>query len=352
LVLGFAAAAWLPSFLSANPPNFSRAAGLVIPIALLLGAGGAWLAQTLSRVLQRWPGPPAWQLGAGLAPLLLVLWAGVATFHDFDQVWVRSGGLYLGFEQHINAAADFVRDHTPPNEAVYFSPFSGDHPDVQYRSADLAPRTVAGFASGECLVVPDRPAVFVSLTQFEPDFARQLSQFAGVKPLYQDQPSAAASVRYTIMAAQPRSDLLHNAGDLVARLEDQFEVRQLLPLSTRAKAGDTLTVTLGVRALHPVQFSPSMFVHLYGLPTPYEGGTLWAQADRELCTSYPASLWRNDETIIQAFSLKLPAALPAGSYTIAAGIYRYPNGARLAVNFPSGGPNNYFPIQGLRVSPN
>jgi hypothetical protein len=351
LLLGLAATAWLPSFLSADPPNFSRAAGLIIPLALVLGAGADWLARGLGSWLRRGRQPARWSRAAGLAPLLLLLWAGGATFHDFDQIWAQSTGLYLGFEQHINSAADFVRDHTPPDEAVFFSPFSAAHPDVQYRRADLAPRTVAGFASGECLVVPDRPTVFVSLTPYEPDFARQLSQFAAVTVLHTEPAANGGNVRYTILSARPHLDLLEPAGIPTARLGNQFEVLELLPALTRARPGATITVTLGIRALQPVQFAPSLFVHLYGDPTPYQGGPLWAQADSELCTSYPANLWRTNETIIQAFSLKLPASLPRGTYTLAVDIYAYPNGARLPVTTPIGGPRNYFSMQALRIAP-
>jgi hypothetical protein len=349
LVLGFAVAAWLPSFLSDAPPNFSRAAGLILPIALVLGAGAAWLADRLRGLLER---PAAgWRWAAGGVPLLLVVWAGGATFHDFHQVWVQSAGNYLGFEEHINGAADYVRDHTPTDEAVYFSPFSADHPDVLYRSADLAPRTVGGFTSGECMVVPMRPAVFVSLTPYEPDFERNLAQWANMSVLYQDVAGPGANARYTIFGAVPRLDLLQAGGEAVGRFGDLFEVRQLLPLPAAVTAGQSVTVTLGIRPLGPVTFPPSLFVHLYGNPTPYQGGPLWAQADRELCTSYPANLWRTDEMIIQSFHLTLPDYLPRGGYTVAVDIYHFPNGARLPVTFPLDSPSNYFALRTLSVSP-
>ena len=53
----------------------------------------------------------------------------------------------------------------------------------------------------------------------------------------------------------------------------------LLPISSVAEAGDMLTVTLGLKAQHPLDRDYSVFVHLYGDPTPYEGGAMLAQGD-------------------------------------------------------------------------
>jgi hypothetical protein len=172
-----------------------------------------------------------------------------------------------------------------------------------------------------------------------------------VSVLYQDVAGPGANARYTIFGAVPRPDLLQAGGEAVARFGDLFEARQLLPLPATVTAGQSVTVTLGIRPLGPVTFPPSLFVHLYGNPTPYQGGLLWAQADSELCTSYPANLWRTDEMIIQPFHLTLPDYLPKGDYIVAIDIYHFPNGARLPVTFSLNSPTNYFAVQTLSVSP-
>jgi hypothetical protein len=347
LIGGFAVAAWLPSFLSAAPPNFSRAAGLVIPAALLMGAGGAWIGQHMRRLLRH----PA----ASAAPLVLAAWAGVGTFHDFSQVWALDPNRYLGFEQHINAAADFIRANTPKDEAVYFSPFSAAHPEVLYRSADLAPRAVAGFANAECEVVSTRPTVYASLTVDEPGFQADLSRWADLSVLNRDLGGSGGAERVTIFAAAARPDRLQPASLPLAQFGGLLEVRPLLPLPPTVTAGQALPVTLGIHPLGPVTIAPSLFVHLYGDPTPYQGGPLWAQADHELCTSYPANLWRGDETIIQTFNLAIPASVPAGDYTIAIGVYPFPDGARLPVTAPAaaaeaGAVGNYFSLHSLQIA--
>ena len=84
----------------------------------------------------------------------------------------------------------------------------------------------------------------------------------------------------------------------------------LLPVSSVAQAGDVLTVTLGLKAQHPLDRDYSVFVHLYGDPTPYEGGAMLAQGDSQACATYPSHLWQTSETIVQDFTLRLPTGLP------------------------------------------
>jgi len=91
-------------------------------------------------------------------------------------------------------------------------------------------------------------------------------------------------------------------------------------------------------------------VHLYGIPTPYEGGPLWAQADSELCTSYPAHLWRVNEMIIQNFSLDVPTDTLSGKYTVAIGVYPFPAEPRLPVTLPHRNPLGYFVVGEVTIT--
>lgn len=49
-------------------------------------------------------------------------------------------------------------------------------------------------------------------------------------------------------------------------------------------------------------------------------------------TAYPPTRWRTGETIIQSFTLDIPADLPPGVYTVAAGIYGGSEDARLPLD--------------------
>jgi hypothetical protein len=58
---------------------------------------------------------------------------------------------------------------------------------------------------------------------------------------------------------------------------------------------------------------------------------MFGQADSQICVSHPAVVWRTDETIIQPFVMEVPVDLEPGRYTVAIGVYVFPNGARLPI---------------------
>lgn len=331
VLLGWGVATWFPSLISDQPPHFLRSAGLTVPIAVVLGAGAQWLSLLLQRAVRR-----NW---AHWLPLLLFVAAGFSVYVDLHIKWINDLSTYKFMETHINSGFNYLRLHALPGDSVYASPFASDHPVVVFRQAELAPRHVAGFVSSQCLPVPDHRADYIVATMYEPRFANALAQWAQVTVLDQDTAPGYPNPRYTVFAAEPREAQLHPAGLPVVRFDDWLEVRLLKSLPTAVKPGDTLSVTLGIQPLKKPEIYPSLFVHLYGIPTPYQGGKLWAQADSEVCASYAAPLWDTAETIIQTFTLTLPPDLPPGSYTVALGAYPAPAGKRMSVTTPSVAPD-------------
>jgi hypothetical protein len=331
ILLGWAMVTWFPSLVSDLPPHFSRAVGLTVPITVVLGAGGQWLSALLQRALRR-----TW---AQWLPLALLVPAGYSVYVDLHIKWVNDLVTYKALEVHINSGFNYLRLHALPGDSVYASPFPSDHPVVVFRQAELAPRHVAGFVSAQCLPVSDHRADYIVVTMYEPQFADNLGQWAQVTILDKDTAPGYQNPRYTVFAAEPLEDQLHPAGLPVVRFDNWLEVRLLKPLPTTVRPGDTLLVVLGIQPLQTPGFYPSLFVHLYGIPTPYQGGKLWAQADSEVCASYAAPLWDTAETIIQTFPLAIPADLPPGTYTVAVGAYPAPAGKRMTVTSPSAAPD-------------
>ena len=342
LILGLAVSALVPSLFSNFAPHFLRGAGFVVPLCLVLGAG----ADTLSLVLGRY-GRLA---GSRALPVLVLLVAGIVTGRDFHGRWLTHPETFVSMEMHINEAANLVIEETGPDTFVYFSPFTPAHPVVILLGQDLAPRPVSAFNSHECWVVPDATkstdAAYVSLTPYEPSFADQLSRWADVSLLYEDETDLAPRPRYSVFATTPQ---MPDPVGPVVQFGDQFEVRRLSPLPETVRAGMVLTVTMGVRALRTPEIAPSLFLHLYSIPTPYEGGTMWSQADSQLCTSYPAHLWGPEETVIQTFTLAVPAEAAVGDYVIGMGIYPFPEGARVPVVNPRENDWDYVGLQELDV---
>jgi len=340
LTLGLAVSALAPSLFSNYAPHFLRGAGLIVPLCLVVGAGAATVTSALAKL---------GRLAVAQAVVgAMFLSAGLVTGRDFHGSWLVHPQTYVSMEMHINQAANLIRERTKSDSHVYFSPFTPAHPVVILRGRDLAPRRTSAFNSHECWVVPDAgasaDAVYVSLTPYEPSFADTLSQWADVSILYEDPEQ---SPRYTVYTATPQ--LPAPEGPTV-QFSDQFEVRRLSTLPDAVSPGDTLTVALGVRALRSPDIAPSLFLHLYSVPTPYEGGTMWSQADSQLCTSYPAHLWTPEETVVQSFHLTVPEGAPDGNYVIGMGMYPFPEGARIPVTAPRENDWDFVVIQALQVA--
>lgn len=338
LVGGLAAATLAPSLLSNFAPHFLRGAGFVVPLSILLGMGGAAIASLVVRL--------GWTAESRALPVLLLVAVGIVTGRDFHARWLTHPETFTAMEMHINEAANLLREVTPPDTPAYFSPFTPAHPVVIMRGHDLAPRPTAAFNSHECWVVPDVPAAYVSLTLYEPSFSDQLSRWAHVDLIYEDETDAAPRPRYSVFKAVPRA---LRGSSPVGQFSDQFEVWSLTPLPDQVVPGSILTLTLGVRALRSPELAPSLFLHLYTVPTPYEGGAMVSQSDAQLCTSYPAHLWREDETVIQSFRLVVPPDAETGSHLIGMGLYPFPEGPRLPVVMPRDSEHDYVALHELRI---
>ena len=320
-LIGWLVITCLPSLISNLAPHFLRAAGMTSPIALILG-GGAWV---LSKALQRLERP----LIAFVMPGLLLTFVGYNTYTLFHQQWINEPVTFFLMEQHINQGINYIRDHTEVERYVYFSPFTLAHPVIMFRSPELIPRPIGAFNSHQCLVLPNQDATYFSLTTYEPNFQQKLSQWADIIPLHTDY-GPQNSARFTIFSARPKF-YEHFQADFV--LGDALEVSLIEPLPDAVTFDTTIPVTLGIRPLHvpEVGFGGySIFVHLYGDPTPYEGGVLWGQADSLVCESYPAHLWQTEEIIVQEFQMALHN-LQSGTYDIAIGAYPFPAGPRLPI---------------------
>jgi len=338
-IVGLMAASLLPSLLTTHAPHFLRAVGLVVPVALVVGAGAWGIEETARR------------FGVGkkafLIPAFLFTLAGWATLRDCNERWLHHPEVFTLMEQHVNHASNFIRENLPSDTPVYFSPFALSHPVIAFRRADLAPRPVGAFDSHICMVVPERPAVYVSVTLYEPDFGQKLSRWADTSVLFQDPQQNPP--RYTVFQAVPKPEFLRGEGMSRAVFGDKVEMRWFQPISPTAKAGDVVTVYLGLRALQPLEQAYSVFVHLYGDPPPWEGGTLWSQGDSLVCEPYPSLLWRTDEWVLQPFFLPIPAEVPAGRYEIAVGMYEAPAGARLPVRSAEGSEGDFIVLQNIEV---
>ncbi len=323
-----AAAALAPALLTEDTLKPLRAVGLIVPLALLIGRGASWIGR------RRW---------GALAGAFLITWAGFNTARDFA-AWVRSPDLFLPMEQHVYRGIENLAQIAPPDVPIYVSPFSPDHPVVRLRQWRLAPHPVGTFDASECVRLTSVPqAHYFALTVFDRGFANRFDGLARIETVYTE-PDAARFAVYSV-SAEPEVLRMANAVTFDGRLSVE-----LAAAPSQAQPSDVLPLTALLRAQTALDRPYTLFVHLYGDPTPYEGGTLWAQSDIPICRSGPPSTWRIDEMIALPLVLILPADLPPGRYAIALGVYETASGQRLPVSAPQPG-SDYAVVQPITVQP-
>jgi len=95
------------------------------------------------------------------------------------------------------------------------------------------------------------------------------------------------------------------------------------PISWRA--GEEVELSVCWQALATMDIDYTAFVHVVD-----QDGGLWAQQDSLLLVGEnPTSLWREGWVQYETYELQLPSDMPAGDYTIKAGLYFWQTGERL-----------------------
>lgn len=191
-------------------------------------------------------------------------------------------------------------------------------------------RPVTSWRPGEVVVdewhlqlpadLPVPAAIRLDVNLFNPDtlVTWQAQNLAG-----EDVPGQIALLRLIPDAWQPyrgNTPLDFSFGDAI-RLDGLEQ--------TPAENGQSLDVTLYWRAINPVNDDYTAFVHLVAAD-----GTLVAQSDVPPENGlYPTSVWKPGDMVQSFHRLSLPPDLPAGKYTLLAGLYRPGDWVRLpAVN--------------------
>jgi hypothetical protein len=197
-----------------------------------------------------------------------------------------------------------------------------------FQAMALSPCHVTSFDSDECWVKTAVPAVYVLLNEEEDRHMESLTSWADPEILQQTTaPVESEYTGYVSISTMPNEK--SRISDHLAIFGDAVQMEVATPLRRQVYAGDTIPLDFDFRVLQPVENEYKLFIHLYGSPSPYEGGSVWTQVDSLICTSYPMTLWQPFEIINQHFNLTLPADIPPGDYTIVTGLYNPEDNSRL-----------------------
>lgn len=341
-LLLLAGASLAPAVLSDDATNLRRSFGLVVPLAVVIGSGAQAVVLVLRRL--RLPTPVTVAIPAGL---LLV--SGVISGQDFA-VWATGGRSYTLMEQYLYRMVTLVRQDAPEDVPVYFSPYADDHPVLDFLDWQLAADQHRTFQGAECLVLPqtDR-ALYASAVIYDVPLRDVLMPWTDdLRVWYAEPDSPTGEARYVIYEAKPAARL-SEAWESAAVFDERLQMRLLTAIPETVQAGETIRVTVAMRRVAAETRPLTLFLHLYGDPTPYEGGRLWAQSDQAVCLSHPPVVWTDNEVIVQHVSLVIPAETAAGTYTLAAGLYETMSAGRLVVTEPVQ-VNDYVPVGTITVT--
>ncbi len=98
------------------------------------------------------------------------------------------------------------------------------------------------------------------------------------------------------------------------------------------RAEDRINLRIYWRPAGNMQEDYTVFVHLLGPVNPESGSRVWAQDDAQPGHgTFPTSRWRPGETVIDQYTLKVPANAPNAEYEIEVGMYLLSTGERLPV---------------------
>jgi hypothetical protein len=359
VIIGLFLLSLLPSVITLRTPQYIRAYGMLVPLALAAGAGALAIERAIVGLWQRIRGNNPHQghgilrpygpirIAAFLLPCLL-LFASIVITHNAFHRWLSEYRLVLWIDDRINVPMTWIRDHNPTAQPIVIpgtkagaDPELVHHPVAEVWAYGMGrPLTFFPWPDepNTCFVTPNQPALYLDLPIVVNQAANRMQPYGTLETLL-----SAPDDAYHLYAFTPHEDVI-GTWDNAAQLGDQLRVQTVGDTRLEAKAGETIRFDLGFRVQTPLTMPYRIFAHLQNEPTPYEGGTLWTTGDAPLCEGAYGPR-TPDETLIQALTLTLPADLPAGDYHVAIGVYDPATNTRLPIVHPSGETRFYRAVE-------
>lgn len=308
----------LPALLTSPAPLTRRWTG-VWPIVSLLVATG--VTDSARMLIDRWPRgrraiPIGWAALLGLSALLAIA--------DYFGPYMSNPQLFWGYDSGITQVAKYIK--AQPDVAVFLTPY-----DKFYEVVDLtvgeAPRVepIHSYNGLACALLPERTTRTTDWVVVDEKDQRTLPLMQQVFPAGQvvwDLPSPVGPYAKVLRVPADQSAQLTLSQHAGATFGVQIE---LIGFEITPQAGETVRISLALKAIAPVDRVYSVYVHLRA------GESILAQGDRVICDeSLNPADWRPGDIVWQDFEVTLPPGLAAGQYPVIIGLYDA--GGRLAVS--------------------
>jgi 4-amino-4-deoxy-L-arabinose transferase-like glycosyltransferase len=313
----------VPSLLSDNPPNFSRAIGALPAICTLpaLGVIGVWYAFRRVTSFRAAVTP----IAVALAALVLAT-AAAWTARDYYLNFAQHREAYYWYDADKEEVADILQDLAARGQ-VYMAP-----PWVKHATVAFLTRAdgIKEIALGTGVVIPDPARVEDAYYVLRADDAGE-SRFVS-RRLGPPEEEWTEDDRYgnlllfihhlpttalTSGVPGPEQPMQATFGDII-RLQGYT-------VNVDVEEDGRIDILFYWKAVQSAPINYTQFVHLVD-----ESGQGWGQRDREpLDTTYRTTEWQPGDTIIDRFRVEVDPDAPAGRYTLLTGWYNLDTGVRL-----------------------
>ncbi|MGJ3239307.1 MAG: glycosyltransferase family 39 protein [Anaerolineae bacterium] len=347
LVLWWGGLVWvslMPTILSINTPHYLRGAGLIVPLVLVISAGGAFVAR--------------WRWG-WLIPLLIVGASGWLTYQDFGR-WLQDEAPTFGitYDYRVNEAMRQVDQYASPAQPIIMPTDDGFRAPALFLARGMGyDLTFYRWSLGDCYLSPRVTYTALDLPIVSNSFSARVLPYAERLQTLVEHPEQ----HYNVFSVTPNAilrDTWDDAPTFGGRLQGRIIAGQNLAIveteqgrvqtsiisdvASTVRAGDTIQLYWAMRLSQPLAHTDyRVLVHLQGDPTPYEGGTLYQTADVPLCELAYTPQALDEVSVVQTLALPIPLDLPAGDYHVALGFYRADDGTRLSVT-PAENAHDYY----------
>lgn len=313
--IGLVLVSLLPTVLSVETPHFLRGAGLILPLVLLIGAGGA----AITRIEFAW-----------ILPVFLLIWAGWNSYTDFG-TWLSDETHDFGitYDYRVNEAMFILDDETPETQPIIMPTDDAFRATAAYLARGMnRDITFYRWSEGDCYLSPRETYTALDLPIVLNSFASRVLPYVNSIEAISNHPEN----DYKLYTVTPSDDLL-SEWDNAAQFGENLSARVISPTENTISAGDTLEIFWAMRINGVFDNADTrVLVHLQAEPTPYDGGELYSTGDVPLCDLAYTEQARGDVTIVQQISLAIPSDLAPGDYHIAMGFYEPDNFSRLSVS--------------------
>ena len=346
----------IPSAITEYAPHFGRMLTSAPAAAALMAVGvTTWYDVVVAWAAKMVPGGrkiAASVVAVALGAMLML--SGFRSLHDYFFVWGKSAGLFVAFDSGLR----WVGEQMQPlleDERIFLTPISREHPTFAFLVNDQVEH-IHAFNGRRCYVYPsrlDQPAnffIFVSQAEDPHSLSRYQATFPQGQIAAQIMWSGAPyAVHYRVPAGSvAQTGPTHL---LPTRFSSGVDLLGYDDPAGPLTPGSRLTIRLYWQSQRPLDQIYKTFVHLWGTPSPMEGGRIWGQEDAQPCdNSYPYSHWMPGDILVEERLIPIPPETPPGDYQIAVGMY-VDNGPRFSVLDDAGNPvGDYVIVTPVQVT--